>query len=321
MPDAALVCGDGYVRMLDDFKMGPNLVRGFQPAGIGPRDITSGTSNDALGGTMYWGASLELQYPFYFLPKDAGIRGAVFIDSGSEWGYQGETAWPANGEVNGTITTSTGVSYSLRQLRDAIRRFRGPARVRRRQYYLGFAVRSAAVRFRLSDPEAAVRPRPVVPVRRRSAVLIGPAAVVEAGRMPDFFPTRRELTIGEIAALTGAEPRAGAPLDRRIGNIAPLDAARASDITFPRQSKYLDELATTRAGACLLPPRFEAAAPDHLPVLVTAEPYRAFVAVARALFPAALRPSSLFGASGRAASAHVHPSARLEAGVTSIRSR
>ena len=70
-----------YVRMLDDFKMGPNLVRGFQPAGLGPRDITPGTSGDALGGTYYWGASLEVQYPFYFLPKDAGFRGAVFVDS------------------------------------------------------------------------------------------------------------------------------------------------------------------------------------------------------------------------------------------------
>jgi outer membrane protein insertion porin family len=96
-----------YVRMLDDFKMGPNVVRGFQPAGFGPRDITNSTSNDALGGTMYWGASLEFQYPFYFLPKDAGFRGAVFVDSGAEWGYKGETSWPANGEVNGIIKTPT----------------------------------------------------------------------------------------------------------------------------------------------------------------------------------------------------------------------
>ena len=110
-PAGACASADNYVRMLDDFKMGPNLVRGFQPMGLGPRDITSGTSNDALGGTRYWGASLEFQYPFYFLPKDAGIRGAVFIDSGAEWDYQGETAWPGNGEVNGTIATNTGVSY------------------------------------------------------------------------------------------------------------------------------------------------------------------------------------------------------------------
>jgi outer membrane protein insertion porin family len=92
------------VRLLDDFKMGPNLVRGFAPAGLGPRDITPGTSNDAIGGTNYWGASLEFQYPFYFLPKDSGFKGAVFVDSGSVWGYKGETQWSATGEINGVIT-------------------------------------------------------------------------------------------------------------------------------------------------------------------------------------------------------------------------
>jgi len=107
----ACVSNDGYVRMLDDFKLGPNLVRGFQPAGLGPRDLTPLAADDALGGTRYWGASLEFQYPFYFLPKDAGLRGAVFIDSGAEWGYQGESSYPATGEVNGAITTSAGATY------------------------------------------------------------------------------------------------------------------------------------------------------------------------------------------------------------------
>lgn len=134
--------------------------------------------------------------------------------------------------------------------------------------------------------------------------------------MPDFFPTHRELTLGEIATLTQAEPHPGTPLERRITGIAPLDIARDSDIAFLDNAKYLDALARTHAGACLLAPRFVAAAPAGVPVLVTAEPYRAFVAVARALFPSSLRPSSLFGAIGRAAGAQVHPSARIEAGVT-----
>ncbi|HWF93911.1 MAG TPA: outer membrane protein assembly factor BamA, partial [Xanthobacteraceae bacterium] len=43
--------GASGVRMLDNFQMGPNLVHGFAPAGIGPRDLTVGTTNDALGGT------------------------------------------------------------------------------------------------------------------------------------------------------------------------------------------------------------------------------------------------------------------------------
>jgi outer membrane protein insertion porin family len=83
--------GNDNLRMLDHFKLGPDLVRGFAPAGIGPRDTTVGTTNDALGGTNYWGASVELQVPFYFLPKDVGMRGAVYSDAGSLWGYKGPT--------------------------------------------------------------------------------------------------------------------------------------------------------------------------------------------------------------------------------------
>ena len=143
-PAGTCASGDDYVRMLDDFKMGPNLVRGFQPAGIGPRDITPATANDALGGTMYWGASLEFQYPFYFLPKDSGFRGAVFVDAGSVWGYKAETSWPATGEINGIITTNAGVSYVCGNA-PCNSPTGGAARVGRRQHDLGFAVRPAAV--------------------------------------------------------------------------------------------------------------------------------------------------------------------------------
>ena len=85
--------------MLDHFQMGPNLVRGFAPSGIGPRDLTPGTTNDALGGTMYWGASLEAQTPLYFLPKEIGIKVAAFADAGSLWNYQGPTSWNVTGET------------------------------------------------------------------------------------------------------------------------------------------------------------------------------------------------------------------------------
>jgi outer membrane protein insertion porin family len=102
------VSNNDYVRMLDDFKMGPNVVRGFAPAGIGPRDNTPGTSNDLVGGTMFWGASLEFDYPLYFMPKDSGFTGAAFIDSGSVWGYRGETQLPSTGEVNGVVPGSGG---------------------------------------------------------------------------------------------------------------------------------------------------------------------------------------------------------------------
>jgi outer membrane protein insertion porin family len=92
--------GNNPLRMLDQFQMGPNLVRGFAPNGIGPRDINPFGTMDALGGTKYWGASYELQMPFWFLPKEVGLKGAVYADAGSLWDYQGPTAWAQTGEVN-----------------------------------------------------------------------------------------------------------------------------------------------------------------------------------------------------------------------------
>ena len=106
--------GDSQLRMLDHFQMGPNLVRGFAPNGIGPRDLTfypyTGTG-DALGGTKYWGASAELQMPFWFLPKEVGLRGAVYADAGSLWDYQGPTSWAATGEVNSPTCPTCGLQY------------------------------------------------------------------------------------------------------------------------------------------------------------------------------------------------------------------
>jgi outer membrane protein insertion porin family len=86
--------GGKNLRMLDHFFMGPNLVRGFAPYGIGPRDVSTTTSTyDALGGTMYWGVTAELQYPLPFAPKDFGMKVAAFADAGSVWDYQGITSY------------------------------------------------------------------------------------------------------------------------------------------------------------------------------------------------------------------------------------
>ena len=92
--------GSNEIRMLDHFQMGPNLVRGFAPNGIGPRDINPYGTQDALGGTKYWGASFELQMPFWFLPKEIGLKGALYADAGGLTDYQGPTSWAATGEVN-----------------------------------------------------------------------------------------------------------------------------------------------------------------------------------------------------------------------------
>jgi outer membrane protein insertion porin family len=85
--------GDYKFRVVDNFNLGPTLVRGFAPGGLGPRDVSNWTSyyGNSLGGTNYIGGSLEVQFPIWGLPKDIGLRGALFADAGTLWGYEGQT--------------------------------------------------------------------------------------------------------------------------------------------------------------------------------------------------------------------------------------
>ncbi len=137
-----------------------------------------------------------------------------------------------------------------------------------------------------------------------------------ADTYPAAVRPRAALTIAAIVELTGARLPRQDLRQRRIRNIAALADAGAADICFLDDATRAGELTATHAGACFLPPRLAPSAPPDLAALVTEEPYRAFVIVARALFPDALRPASLFEGAGRAAGAHVHASARIEAGVT-----
>ncbi|MBV9555678.1 MAG: UDP-3-O-(3-hydroxymyristoyl)glucosamine N-acyltransferase [Pseudolabrys sp.] len=132
---------------------------------------------------------------------------------------------------------------------------------------------------------------------------------------PVFFHGVTGLTVGEIAQRTGAVVRGGAPLDRRLNNIAPGDRAGPNDLTFVDSAKFERLLSQMRAGACFTTERFAGKIPAHVVTLVVPDAYRAFVAIAELLFPEARRPSSLFAQPVGVAGASVHPSARLEEGV------
>ena len=71
--------GGQQVLLQDRFFVGGDNLRGFQPAGIGPRDLIS---SDALGGNKYYLGSVALTVPLG-LPKELGITGSVFSDFGT----------------------------------------------------------------------------------------------------------------------------------------------------------------------------------------------------------------------------------------------
>jgi outer membrane protein insertion porin family len=89
--------GGDDLRIVDHFFMGPSLVRGFASSGIGPRDISSLDSrSNAIGGTTYFGGTLEVQFPIFGLPRDLGLKGAIFADAGTLFGYKGATVFDVN---------------------------------------------------------------------------------------------------------------------------------------------------------------------------------------------------------------------------------
>lgn len=71
--------GSKEVRINERFFIGGSDIRGFKNAGIGPRDSTT---NDALGGNLYYVGSAEVGFPLG-LPEELGFKGAAFIDAGS----------------------------------------------------------------------------------------------------------------------------------------------------------------------------------------------------------------------------------------------
>ncbi|PPD45915.1 MAG: UDP-3-O-(3-hydroxymyristoyl)glucosamine N-acyltransferase [Methylocystis sp.] len=135
-----------------------------------------------------------------------------------------------------------------------------------------------------------------------------------------FFHLSRPFTIDEIAELSGATIRAApsgaAPTPAVITGVAPLAAGHHGDLCFFASPRYLEALATCRATACFLRPRHAHFLPDRIIGLLVEDPQRAIALAAAQLFPEAMRPESLFSASGVSPGAAVHPQARLEPGVT-----
>jgi outer membrane protein insertion porin family len=71
--------GGDAIRINDRFFKGGDTIRGFQYAGIGPRDTSTGY---ALGGQTYAIGSVELGIPNH-LPDQYGLKTAVFVDVGT----------------------------------------------------------------------------------------------------------------------------------------------------------------------------------------------------------------------------------------------
>ncbi len=102
------------VRINDRFFVGGGNLRGFEPAGIGPRD----GNDDALGGNFFATGTAEVSFPLG-LPEELGIRGRAFTDVGTLFGLDDEeisgSTDPADqifDESSIRVSVGTGLSWN-----------------------------------------------------------------------------------------------------------------------------------------------------------------------------------------------------------------
>jgi outer membrane protein insertion porin family len=74
---------DDRVRLQHRYFLGGDNLRGFRTQGVGPRDRATGGS---IGGNRYYTTTAELLFPTG-LPKEFGLRGALFTDAGGLWSF------------------------------------------------------------------------------------------------------------------------------------------------------------------------------------------------------------------------------------------
>jgi UDP-3-O-[3-hydroxymyristoyl] glucosamine N-acyltransferase len=132
---------------------------------------------------------------------------------------------------------------------------------------------------------------------------------------PRFFAPPRPLDVAGMAALTGAAVAAPGAGTLSITGVAAPERAGPADAAAFGAATPDESLRRTRAGVCLVTPGRAPHAPAGAAVLEVADPEAALAAIALALQPDALRPHGAYG-SGIAASAMIHPTARLEADVS-----
>lgn len=121
---------------------------------------------------------------------------------------------------------------------------------------------------------------------------------------PRFFTARGPFAIAELAKVAGAELGEGCDGAMPISDVAPLEDAGPSHISFLDNRLYVDAFARTNAGACIVEPKYVGRAPKNMALLISEQPYKAYALVAQHFHPAltvatGIHPTAVLDSSAR----------------------
>jgi UDP-3-O-[3-hydroxymyristoyl] glucosamine N-acyltransferase len=136
-----------------------------------------------------------------------------------------------------------------------------------------------------------------------------------------FFSVAGPFTLGQLAEISAATPSAGADEAALFTDVAPLESATASDVSFLDNRKYVAAFQASTAGLCVVAPEMADKAPAGMALLLSKDPYRAYARIAQAFYPvpapepwvaptAWVDPAATIGEGCR-----IEPGAMIEAGA------
>lgn len=123
-----------------------------------------------------------------------------------------------------------------------------------------------------------------------------------------FFTRAAPLSLQQLADLSGATLADPANAARSVSDVAPLDKARADEISFLDNLRYKESFIASKAGACVVSPKMADAAPKGMALLISNTPYKSYALIAQAFYPDAFPDAQV------SSGAHVDPSAIIGKG-------
>ena len=132
---------------------------------------------------------------------------------------------------------------------------------------------------------------------------------------PRFYSVAGPFTLEALAEISGA--RIGGEADRgaTFTDVASLEAAGPTDVSFLDNRRYADDFAESKAGLCLVHPDLAPRAPLSMALLLTEEPYHAYARVACAFYPMASMAASVASSANVDETAILGDGCRIEPGA------
>ncbi|MCK5165872.1 MAG: UDP-3-O-(3-hydroxymyristoyl)glucosamine N-acyltransferase, partial [Rhodospirillaceae bacterium] len=102
---------------------------------------------------------------------------------------------------------------------------------------------------------------------------------------PVFFNRAGPFPLHELAAIAGAGIHGTDDKNSMFKDVADIDSAGKSDVSFLDNKKYTEAFTKSNAGACIVHPDYVSRAPDGMVLLVTDKPYQGYARIAQAFYP------------------------------------